>query len=308
MSYQADVTDVTYQYDGSFAGFLCCIFESYRKKELPAAVTGPEEEQLTLFAVRRIPTDPTQARRVYRGLGRLGQEVKARVAVGFLNTDPGKELTLLRFARLCFDQGPAAARMLGHPDCAAAFALERAVRNDAHLCKEFLRFEERGGMLGAVLHPRHCVLPLLRGHFCDRLPDEDFLIYDASHGAAMLRQNGRVQYLRMERYDPLPDDAEPDWQQLWKSFFRAVTIEPRRNERCQQTHCYKRYWGDMPEMVDQMERTQRRQGEDGAAAAKKVLPEPGKTQKNALVRPKEIGEQGLTFQRSGGIILSVAED
>ncbi len=29
MSYQAHVTDVAYCYDGSFAGFLCCVFESY---------------------------------------------------------------------------------------------------------------------------------------------------------------------------------------------------------------------------------------------------------------------------------------
>ena len=41
-------------------------------------------------------------------------------------------------------------------------------------------------MLGAVIHPKHCVLPLLRGHFCSRLPDEDFLIFDAGarRGAA----------------------------------------------------------------------------------------------------------------------------
>ena len=30
--------DVTYCYDGSFEGFLCCIFESYRNKEVPTAI------------------------------------------------------------------------------------------------------------------------------------------------------------------------------------------------------------------------------------------------------------------------------
>ena len=43
---------------------------------------------------------------------------------------------------------------------------------------EFIRFEERDGMLGAVIHPKHRILPLLRGHFCSRLPDESFLIYE----------------------------------------------------------------------------------------------------------------------------------
>lgn len=252
MPYQADVTDITYCYDGSFAGFLCCVFESYRRRELPAAVAGPGEEQLTLFEQRQISTDERRADRVYRGLDRLGGTVKYRIMTGFLSTDPGKDLALLRFARLCFDKGPAAARMLGDPDCAAAFALERAVTNDAHLYKEFLRFEQKEDMLGAVIHPKHCVLPLLRAHFCDRLPDEDFLIYDASHGAAMLRRGGQVEYLQMDHYEAGGDAEEEDWQALWKGFFRATTIEPRRNLRCQMTHCYKRYWGDMLEMRDQL--------------------------------------------------------
>lgn len=39
------------------------------------------------------------------------------------------------------------------------------------------------------------------------------------------------------------------WQKLWKRFFDAVTIEQRRNERCQMTHAPKRYWKDMCEMA-----------------------------------------------------------
>ena len=36
MSYPAHVTDTVYRYDGTFQGFLCCIFESYsRKRSLP---------------------------------------------------------------------------------------------------------------------------------------------------------------------------------------------------------------------------------------------------------------------------------
>ena len=35
MPYPAHVSDAAYCYDGSYAGFLCCIFESYAKKESP---------------------------------------------------------------------------------------------------------------------------------------------------------------------------------------------------------------------------------------------------------------------------------
>ena len=102
MSYQAHVTDVAYCYDGSFAGFLCCVFESYARREIPAEVCPPEEGQLNFFGARDIPTDPQRARRVAAGLERLGAQVKDCITTGFLSTEGGKDLTLLRFARLCF--------------------------------------------------------------------------------------------------------------------------------------------------------------------------------------------------------------
>lgn len=248
MPYQANVTDTAYHYDGSFPGFLCCIFESFSRHEIPSAVCPPQEAQMTLFGVRQIDTDPDRAQRVVHGLERLGPVVRDRITTGFLCTDPGKDLKLLRFARLCFDQGPRAAQMLGDADAAAAFAIERAVNCEAHRYIEFIRFEDRDGMLGTVIHPKHQVLPLLRGHFCSRLPDEDFLIFDATHGTALLRQNRQVQYLAMDHYTPCTDSEELNWQRLWKGFFRALTIEERRNERAQMGHVFKRFWPDMCEM------------------------------------------------------------
>ena len=45
MPYEANVTDVAYRYDGSFAGFLCCVFESYARHEIPSEICPPEEGQ-----------------------------------------------------------------------------------------------------------------------------------------------------------------------------------------------------------------------------------------------------------------------
>jgi len=103
-------------------------------------------------------------------------------------------------------------------------------------------------MLGAVIHPKHRILPLLRGHFCSRLPDESFLIYDAAHGTALLHRDGQVRYLTMERYIPGTDETELDWQRMWKRFFKALTIEQRRDEKAQMSHVPKRFWQDMCEM------------------------------------------------------------
>ena len=146
--------------------------------------------------------------------------------------------------------------MLGRAEVADALALARRVDNESSTYIELLRFEQRGEMLGAIIHPRHRILPLLRGHFCSRLPDEDFMIFDATHRMALLRRDRQVHYLRMQRYDPAPDAEEEDWQALWKRFFHALTIEERRNEACQRTHAPRRYWRDMCEMQGQKSATQ----------------------------------------------------
>lgn len=249
MHYQADVADVVYRYDGSMQGFLCCVFESFCRKELPAEICSPADDRLTLYPDREILTDSQRAQRVLAGIERLGGNVKQRFTTAFLSTDPEKERILLRYLRTAFNTGRGVDQMMGDPDVAAAWQLERAVSGEAHHFIEFLRFEERGGMLGAVIHPKNMVLPLLRGHFCSRLPDESFLIYDASHGVAMLRRGDTVRYLEMTDYDPVSDPEELEWQSMWKRFFKALTIEQRRNERCQRTHCPRRFWQDMCEMT-----------------------------------------------------------
>ena len=52
----------------------------------------------------------------------------------------------------------------------------------------------------------------------------------------------------MEHYTPGIDEDELNWQQLWKRFFKALTIEERRNEKAQMNHVQKRFWKDMVEM------------------------------------------------------------
>ena len=46
--------DVVYLYDGSFEGFLCCVYESFAQHELPFAVWTPQRETATLYPVKDI--------------------------------------------------------------------------------------------------------------------------------------------------------------------------------------------------------------------------------------------------------------
>ena len=67
--------EVVYEYDGSFDGLLCCIYESYTQKELPAAFFRTGELEPCLYEVRAVTTDAAHARRVYEGFRRFSPEV-----------------------------------------------------------------------------------------------------------------------------------------------------------------------------------------------------------------------------------------
>ena len=65
------MTEMVYCYDGTFDGFLCCIFESYAKREVLTAINSDEDSEPTLYPTRRIVTDREHARRVYRKIRQL---------------------------------------------------------------------------------------------------------------------------------------------------------------------------------------------------------------------------------------------
>ena len=58
--------EIIYEYDGSFDGFLCCIYESYTQKERPTAILCDGDDEPGLFEIRAVLTDRAHAKRVHR--------------------------------------------------------------------------------------------------------------------------------------------------------------------------------------------------------------------------------------------------
>ena len=244
--------DVIYWYDGSYEGFLCCVFQCYQNRERPCDIWQLCRPETSLFPQTEILTDPVRAARVEASIRKMGQGVRRLMMYGFLNDSDGKELKLLRFLELCYQKGPRVMGQLAHPDVAAVMELEQQVSHEACKYREVLRFQERERMLGAVIRPHHCVLPLLQNHFCDRLPEEDFVIFDNSHYLALLKRGKKVEYLELQEpvILPTPEAQEKQYQEMWKAFFKALTIEERRNYALQRSNLPKRYWEYMVEMQD----------------------------------------------------------
>ncbi|MGI5893563.1 MAG: TIGR03915 family putative DNA repair protein [Candidatus Merdivicinus sp.] len=245
---------IQYQYDGSFDGMLCCIFESFVRKEIPLDICTDQSVQTSLYPVRIIETIPHHARRVFVSIPqKISPLALDWVRKAFLSCHPHKEMLILEFLRKAYPKGPSILRMLQDDTIASLFQIVQAIDNESHLLKGFIRFVERNGVLTSVITPKNQVLPLIARHFAERLPQETFLIYDQAHDMALFHQNGHLQIFPAGNIEFAPESPqEVTYQLLWKRFYQTIAIEGRENPKCRMTHCPKRYWQNMTELCDQI--------------------------------------------------------
>ena len=243
------MNDVIYQYDGSLDGFLCCVYESYVYKEAPAAFCC-DEDPLSLYEVRTVITQPAYSQRVSRGIAARSGKALAVVRRSFLTCLPDKESRLYAFIRKLLAEGPGFMRDLSDPACHPLYRAIRHMNGELEKLRGFVRFSDYSGVLGAEIEPKNRVLPLLRGHFCQRYANEQFFIYDRTHRELLLYAGGRSRIMQMEHFQPaLPGENELYFRSLWKQFFQSVAIRERENPRCQNTFMPKRYRGTMTEFL-----------------------------------------------------------
>ena len=244
-------SNMIYRYDGTYEGFLCCVAQCFFSKEVPLDIRPVDEAQQSLFGFREVPTDPALARRVERSIPKkMGSQALRLVREGFLTCMEQREMALLRFLLLGYRVGPRVTGLTTHP---AVHPLQKAVltlRNEAHHVLEFLRFADCGEFLAARIAPNNTVLPLVAPHFCDRLPNENFMIYDGNHGMGFLhRADTPGEFFQADALQlPEPSAEELRWQGLWKVFYRTIAVEGRVNHKLRQSLCPKRFWSLMPEM------------------------------------------------------------
>ena len=242
-------TELAFQYDGTYEGFLCCIFESYVHKEFPIAFFD-DEEFYTLYEVRVIHTLPEHTRRIQQSIDGISKDASRILRRTFLTCLPEKEQCMYRFVRKLYADGPDFIHNISDP---AYYPIHRALRHmDGELEKlrGFVRFSDYHGFLGAEIEPKNRVLPLLRHHFCSRYANESFFIYDRTHKELLMYASG---HSRIAQVDTLhlnaPGDEEIFYRSLWKRFFETVSIQQRENPRCQNSFLPKRYRGTMTEFL-----------------------------------------------------------
>ncbi|MDE5539720.1 MAG: TIGR03915 family putative DNA repair protein, partial [Bacilli bacterium] len=136
-----------------------------------------------------------------------------------------------------------------------ALKISKYVSRENHKLKGFLRFKElKSGALYAEISPTNNILPILVKHFRARLKNEYWLIKDTKRNILAIYDKKEVYLVDGEYFNFIIDDYseyEENIQDMWKSFYKTIGIESRKNDRCRRNFMPKKYWKYIIEMSEE---------------------------------------------------------
>ena len=266
---------LVYTFDNTLDGLLTAVFDSFFRKQQNVTLLT-DGEQLSLFAdePHRVVTDCEKAERVWKGLEKhLSKDGLHMITISWLSEERALNQPLFNF--ICkvfrlkvkdFDKNAS------DPDVLDVRNTCRRVLHEQLRMKQFIRFQKaKDGTYLAVVSPDHNVLPLIIDHFQDRFNDQPWLIYDARRHYGYYYERPRVgergsgigkTVIRVTFEDEatVPFDlssgkmdadilSENDklFQDLWRTYFKAICIRERLNPRKQLNDMPRRYWKYMTE-------------------------------------------------------------
>lgn len=257
---------LVYTFDRTLDGLLSAIFDAFSLRQQPEALVG-KGEPLPLFCseVHEVQTADDRAQRVWAGLEkRVSKEAMKFITMSYLSESPELDMPLFHYIYKVFLQ-PEGARSIernfSDSDVLAVTNMARRVVYERLRMMQFLRFQKaKDGTYLGVVSPDHNVLPLVVEHFKDRFGDQPWLIFDAKRHYGFYYDQHEVARITFQDTDTLPfsldtgqlnEDllSEDDklFQELWRTYFKAICIRQRLNPKKQQNDMPRRYWKYMTE-------------------------------------------------------------
>lgn len=244
-----------YYYDHTFDGLLSCVFEAFDRKDFPDKICRIGEP-LPLFCdlISTVTTGREQSDRVWRGLEkRLSKAALHQLTVSWLSEEDDVDNLIYRYICKTFRSESSIELNFGDADVLALNQVTRRVLYEQQRLKQFIRFQKSSdGTYFAALEPRYNVLPLAVDHFCDRFSDQAWLIYDIKREYGYyynMKSVERVTFLEKGKHlvtglldEEMMADDETLFQELWRTYFKAVCIKERLNRRKHRQDLPVRFW------------------------------------------------------------------
>lgn len=218
---------IAYLYDGTKAGMLTCIFESYARHETPAAILPAWEAMSIPFSALSISSDREKARRVLQGMTRRAGSASAQlIELIHLTSLPERELCALSFTRLAMKIGPDVMNMLSDLRVNRPIQAVRCLQSEAWKISASMHFDDVNGTSLAFINPRNNVLPLLDAHVSTCREGQRLIVFDRTHRMALMRMMNESRILRLDGLKRAPVSGNDlNIPLLWRRFRECVAMQ-----------------------------------------------------------------------------------
>ena len=234
---------VIYLCEDSLEGVFSAIYRAYEEKRDHGDTAIALTEDPVLFAEYvEVKPDTDRTLKVMRTLRkRFGEDDYLSLCLALSSEDSGKAQAVYRTVAdgLARDVRPGhLLDNLADDSVHKAFTLSRGAGRELSHLQGFVRFQElEGKVLFSSIGPKNNLLTFLMPHFADRLPMENFVLYDEKRNLFGIHPAARQWYLIRgeESVGPalgLSEEEDGD-QTLFKHFCEAIAIRERRNLKLQ---------------------------------------------------------------------------
>ena len=247
--------------EDSLEGIFTGVYDAYlmKKPHEQIHLCLGTEENYRLFAVySNCPANEGKAAKVAGTvLKKFGQEAYMALcrAIASREQDKAEAVYKTIVAGLCMKRPGEIMGNLANPYVYRVFELARFVAHEAHFHVEFVRFRElENGILYSVIGPKSNIISFIMPHFADRLPLENFVIYDELRNIYAIHPAKGDWYLYTGA-DVLSQEqlqcsaGEERYSELFCSFFHSIAIKERNNPLLQRNMLPIRYRKYMTEFV-----------------------------------------------------------
>lgn len=249
-----------YRCEDSLESVFTAIYLAYEEKRNHEETFLSLSDEPVLFAEDvYVVSDREKVIKVTRSLYRIfGEEDYMSLCLALSSEDTEKAQAVYR----TIVDGLSAKRRAGHlfdnlanTEVHRAFSLARAAGREMDHLRGFVRFRElENGVLYAKICPKHNAVTFLMPHFADRLPQENFMIYDEKRGVFGIHLAGKQWYLFYSGETEAPFNVkiskeEQVYQELFRYFCRKISVEERENLKLQMNMLPLRFRSNMTEFL-----------------------------------------------------------
>jgi len=246
---------IIFRYDKTFDGLLCCVFEAYNQKKCPDMLLDNEETTPLFYdEILTIETDTEKSERVWNGLKkRISASAQHCVACCWLaDSYPKADEVIFRYVYKCFKSKESIETNFADPDVLELSKIYHQISYENLRVKQFVRFQKtKDDIYFAAIEPLHNVISLSIEHFKDRFSSQKWIVYDTKRNYGYYYDLNEVQQISFSSDNMITSngicssimaDDEKLFQDLWKTYFKAIAIKERKNPRKQVQDMPRRFW------------------------------------------------------------------